>query len=558
MSLNHSLTCYRQTSIADSDRWSTPSVEREAPTKTSALTTPIRTDSLFANLLFNREQVYSYQAVPIKEEAPSADDTTVECRTNSGNTIESRAAVFAKDKMPPKSIAKNNTKTVSKRRGRPPKTSITKSKEKAEEPKSRKRAATKTVSELDKRPAQAPRMDSKANIGKKVGSSGGNGTNSTNGILTLTRPPEHEVIEVSSDSDNDTDTEEPVAKRRGRQPSEKAQATRPRSQANRAPIADTFTRPSIPGAWEATKADTPDSVLDLAPVSNEEVLQENNVEGLRRELRAKQVCIEKLQQEMEKKHGDYQLEKYRMEERHRQELAKLLRDFETERTTDRAIDAERDDLIKKLQQPVSARDTTQSQHESKLQVIQTQYENEKQAHTRLQDLVLMNATQHQQDIQTLQAQIEEEKRAHQNDQKCHDEIVSDILKSQPSKSDPRIAELETANASLAQEVESLKAAVKTSRSQPTLSPVPSQASSDEEKREDNVRKMYIKTKRQYDIMHSVAQNLVSCTRSMDLSIFGEFGVYMKKLRGCLEGNGGGKQGNGGSRAVVLKKEERRR
>jgi hypothetical protein len=52
-----------------------------------------------------------------------------------------------------------------------------------------------------------------------------------------------------------------------------------------------------------------------------------------------------------------------------------------------------------------------------------------------------------------------------------------------------------------------------------------------------VRKMYIKVKRQYDILHSVANDLAICTRSMDLSSFGEFGTYMNKLRNSLDMDG---------------------
>ncbi|KAH7095214.1 hypothetical protein FB567DRAFT_511999 [Paraphoma chrysanthemicola] len=88
---------------------------------------------------------------------------------------------------------------------------------------------------------------------------------------------------------------------------------------------------------------------------------------------------------------------------------------------------------------------------------------------------------------------------------------------------------------LAKEVETLRVAA-SSNPRPTLSPVPSQssASTDEDKREDNVRIMFVRTKRQYDILFSVANNLAICTRSMDLSSFGDFGRHLKRLRTTLE------------------------
>lgn len=127
--------------------------------------------------------------------------------------------------------------------------------------------------------------------------------------------------------------------------------------------------------------------------------------------------------------------------------------------------------------------------------------------------------------------------------------MEDILKSEVAKPDSRVEALEAEKACLAKEIEALKAAATPSRNHQTLSPASSQSSTDEEKREDNVRKMYIKTKRQYDILHSVANNLVTCTRSVDLSSFGEFGMYMKKLRSALDVDDGAQNRH----ALVLRK-----
>jgi regulator of replication initiation timing len=103
----------------------------------------------------------------------------------------------------------------------------------------------------------------------------------------------------------------------------------------------------------------------------------------------------------------------------------------------------------------------------------------------------------------------------------------------------QIRTLKEENVQLLAEVQSLRAATLPPKILPVrISPVPSTTSSTkEEKREDNVRKMYIQVKRQFDILHSVARDLARCTSSLDLSSFGEFGKHLRKLRSSLEMTG---------------------
>jgi len=61
----------------------------------------------------------------------------------------------------------------------------------------------------------------------------------------------------------------------------------------------------------------------------------------------------------------------------------------------------------------------------------------------------------------------------------------------------------------------------------------------EEQKVDNIRKTYATIKRRFDMLHSVAVNLSTCTRSMEASTFGEFGQYLRQLRAVLEEDGGG-------------------
>jgi hypothetical protein len=73
----------------------------------------------------------------------------------------------------------------------------------------------------------------------------------------------------------------------------------------------------------------------------------------------------------------------------------------------------------------------------------------------------------------------------------------------------------------------------------TLSPVPSNnsSSSEEEKKVENIRKTYMKVKKQLDSLHAAAVNITTCTRSMDLTSFGEFGQYIRQLRKALADGG---------------------
>lgn len=97
----------------------------------------------------------------------------------------------------------------------------------------------------------------------------------------------------------------------------------------------------------------------------------------------------------------------------------------------------------------------------------------------------------------------------------------------------QVSTLQATNAALTKELESLKEAKRS-----TLSPAPSSScgscSTEDQLRENNVRKIYLKVKRRYDHLQSVAVNLNTCTRGMDLTSFGEFGAYLKQLKVALD------------------------
>lgn len=60
------------------------------------------------------------------------------------------------------------------------------------------------------------------------------------------------------------------------------------------------------------------------------------------------------------------------------------------------------------------------------------------------------------------------------------------------------------------------------------------SSSDPEAKVENVRKVYLKVKKKYDLLYSIAKKLCATTRGMNLGSFGEFGANTRQLRTALE------------------------
>ncbi|KAH8727255.1 hypothetical protein GQ44DRAFT_758323 [Phaeosphaeriaceae sp. PMI808] len=120
----------------------------------------------------------------------------------------------------------------------------------------------------------------------------------------------------------------------------------------------------------------------------------------------------------------------------------------------------------------------------------------------------------------------------------------------------KITTLETNKLVLTKELESLKTVSQelptpVSSHFPTLNPSPPQSFSAEtssitanDRKDDNVRHMYTKTRRQHDILHSSAKELINCTRAMDLASFGEFGRCVEKLKEYLNVDRGVRRGRG--------------
>jgi uncharacterized protein YgiM (DUF1202 family) len=396
---------------------------------------------------------------------------------------------------------KESTPVVSKRRGRPPKKkNIAKAKGKAVVDRSKKRPA---INDEDQAyiPSKKVKIEPRANISRKVGGNTLAQTKFASSVIDLTG------------SDNDDEV---------------TLISHPRASASDLDMYEPGTKPSAFGGvmqpWSFPEKESPGNDSDLHPITsiyspdNSEELRKarQELQDVQQKLQTTADTVERLQQEMEKKEADMQLERQLA----RQEVSKLTRDFDTEKLRSRTLSKERD-------QAAHERDQLREQLRAGV--------NEARQRADL-------AT----DLQDLQRRYDQEKEERKKEQQDHADALEDIVQSNAAGSNTRgstlqdeNSRLQDENSRLAQElsaaVEAAAASAASAQARTVSSPVPSSSSAftDEERREDNVRTVYLITKKNYDILYGVANDLRTCTSQMDLSSFGEFGKCMKKLRKCL-------------------------
>ncbi|KAF2025037.1 hypothetical protein EK21DRAFT_117172 [Setomelanomma holmii] len=396
---------------------------------------------------------------------------------------------------------------VIKKRGRPPKKNAAKSKAKFEGETSKKRSASKSVE--DQRAAKVLKKEPRANIGKKV--------DIRNAILATVVA--HEIIDLTSDSESD---EAMLRHAKQAHPSPRPEGTI---------VKDVD--------WSVTTAQKEESTYDeddLRPDSATSVKNDREsssaveLHKVRSDLQVTREEMKKLLQDTEKREANFQLQRTKSETETRQQIYRLTKELEAEWDKSRTLTAEQNQLREQVQRSEVAK------------VKCVGLENE---------------------LRSLQGRYDKEKKAREEEQQTHANILEDIIQStskedvsdgQSQANNKHVQKLEDDNARLTKEVQALKA-VPPFRSVPTLSPVPSLLpSTDDDRRDDNIRKMFIKTKRQYDVLYSAASNVAACTRSLDVSSFGDFGRYSKKLRVVLEID---KESQGGdsSNALVIRKSD---
>jgi hypothetical protein len=119
----------------------------------------------------------------------------------------------------------------------------------------------------------------------------------------------------------------------------------------------------------------------------------------------------------------------------------------------------------------------------------------------------------------------------------HEAVIKDMTSNKSPSSTP--PDLQSENARLRKENERLRSfgllsPASSSISSSSQDAKASTSSSQEIIKENNIRKTYTKVKRRFDSLHSIAVDLITCTRSMDTSSFGEFGRYLRQLKKVLE------------------------
>ena len=363
---------------------------------------------------------------------------------------------------------------VSKRRAGCSTKNATKSNGKCDVTSQRKRpAAALEVSDSRKRASKVARVDAKANIGLKV---------------------DADKVSISSDSETGEEPPRksgPIKEERPNTMLHHLKLQQPRRPRANSPV---IGRASL---WGHPKADSPKGMTDmksdtdlkpdLTHALRETEATDEEIQRLRLYLQSANENIHRLEKEIKKQEANSNLERQNLETKHT-----------------RAVEDEKA-ILGRLTEQVQDVSSKNTRLESELRALQTQRDQERQEH--------------------------------KEEQRRHAEVLDDILKPKPEEKNrtEEIEQVKKDNTRLSAENMSLKAKAASSQNRAMLSPVPSNNSStDDERKEDNIRKIYIKTKRQYDVLLAATKNLLACTRSMDLSCFGEFGSYIAKLRKSLE------------------------
>lgn len=211
-------------------------------------------------------------------------------------------------------------------------------------------------------------------------------------------------------------------------------------------------------------------------------------------------------------------------------IDRLTRELAAEREKNRTLTEARNDLQQKLcDKEVDTEKQIQLQLENEtlqrqIQNIEAQYATQQQDSAKLLDEALISAQKSKAETLSLQERLTTVESQHHHMQ----QELTTLQTTHPGPLQPPAAvqhALSLPSPAPSSQCSSFSAAMASS------APLIEQL--DEETKENNVRKMYMKTKRQYDVLHAVCSNLVTCTRSIELSSFGEFGGYVRQLRDCL-------------------------
>lgn len=375
---------------------------------------------------------------------------------------------------------------VSKRRAKTPKKVTTKNKKKMTEVTSKKRPA-ESDENVEQRPAKVANVEAKASIRKKISKG------STNATIETPLP---EVIYIS-----DSEDEKPNPQNEQQSPylphSPSANNSRSSLQLSSfRPPTDEHVRQS----W--IKVDSPDKIPSFRPelISPPNDSSKEELDKLRRELQTEREKSKELQQELEKREPSLKENNKTGSEREQS----LQRQLDTERQATRVSTKQCEHLREQLLRYQEAEKNVETERQAQL------------------------------------AEHERQKSAFEDENECLRDTIR-RLNNQAKDLRSQMSSLRDHKARITTENEKNRAAASSSfRQIPALSPVPSLCSSgttissEDEIKTDNVRKRYLKVNRELTILQAIARNMVTCTRSMDLTSFGDFGRYTNQLRKALE------------------------
>jgi hypothetical protein len=568
---NNRQPAYRRLSTRDSSRTAdSPFTETES---SASRTTPLNSQqprelNLFESLIFNRQGVYEAlskvpfasrpQPTPTPALTPAPSTGTDQTRSVTRfteatyhealrKTSEERPRTSELDDTctlqalhnPMAPVSKTPKALGTKRgAGRPRKTPVTKSTGKTTRDKSRKRSppklAASQVSKIQKTEANSKKKLDNSSLTRNIMSPDFASRSLSTGpeprevieLIDLTTSDEEEDYNNNMELDDETEVDEPLMTAKERlQPKVEATQMAPTSIFQSSAVDE--------NDWNFTgvhvgKLDSPDSDSDHLSArrknSQEEQRRkdkerEQELQQLRDQLATAETKLAKATREVEeltKENADLKITAVRMENIKKNDIAKVEQRLKSAEEKVRSVIRERD------QQGIS----------------------------------LDNSNRDRSDLAT---KFEEQRRLREEEKKEHKRVVEDIIKMADAEK-PTKDFLVTENARLRQEVERLKSVALSTKnrapatppssyppgsifntsSQPraTVSPAPSNSSSnDEEKKEENIRKTYLTVKKRFDNLHSAAVKIRTCTQSMDLSSFGEFGQYVRQLRKALEDDG---------------------
>lgn len=521
---------------------------------------------LFASLLFDRQKVYQHQS-PNSTIPPTARTVETEKIRSTARESEARSD-YTSPKSPRihvhhlkeahsgylKPAMVSRIPTVSEKRGRPTKQTPTKNVGKTTIEKPRKRTTPARVTP----PRAAKHQKTEANSKRKLDDKGSMGSNMST-TWSTTANKEVEVIALSDSEDDGhqhmrqrkiTRKEDVIAELDGSKV-EIDEDAKPRisdSVVNPEPIhhgstprLSAFERFSsverysdISSRWNFNDVSPPKSPPNFCPanlslrqnqqdnMADSEEKHTNEKEQLRQELDAVKNELARQKMLHEKEKSDRELAQTHSNNATGQQLQTLHRDLETERGNLRMVNQDKDRLSIKLDN-VNA---TNSQLTGELQIEKQLRKDEKAEHERiLEDVMNTKPTLGSDNTYLIQ---ENERLQAENESLRASAARTFTFKASQVPQAPAYPSIFAPEASQPSQVAHLPS--------PAPSSVNTPGELTDQQKADNLKRNYLNLNERNSRLKSAAEKLTNCTKGMDLTSFGEFGIYLRQMKAVMDGD----------------------